>query len=155
MGHSCPVHACDGAVIEDAVVLRSQSSTNLLRWFANWCSSHYGEWALRFRLLRHRERNLNVQNERVVSLPLLVTKLRLPYAIVVRLHVRKSNVVILRHGSQRCGRRRLRKGFLARRWLGRECPGRKPLLQRRLVIIRDSLVYQAFFEQGDEPTSVG
>ncbi len=38
---------------------------------------------------------LNAQEERLATSPQLVTRLRLPHAIVVRLHLRKSNVVIL------------------------------------------------------------
>ncbi len=37
---------------------------------------------------------LNAQEERLATSPLLVTRLHLPHAIVIRLHVYKDNVVI-------------------------------------------------------------
>ncbi len=37
----------------------------------------------------------NAQNERLATSPQMVTRLHLPNAIVVRLHIRKSNVVFL------------------------------------------------------------
>ncbi len=38
--------------------------------------------------------SLNAQEERLATSPLLVTRLHLPHAIVMRLHVYKDNVVI-------------------------------------------------------------
>ncbi len=46
-------------------------------------------------LFRHSAKSLNTQEERLATLPQLVTRLHLPHALVVRLHVRKSYVVIL------------------------------------------------------------
>ncbi len=46
-------------------------------------------------LFRHSANSFNAQKERLVTSPQLVTILQLPLAIVVRLHVRKVNVVIL------------------------------------------------------------
>ncbi len=46
-------------------------------------------------LFRHNAKSLNVQEERLAISPQLVTRLHLPHAIVVKLHLRKSNVVIL------------------------------------------------------------
>ncbi len=46
-------------------------------------------------LFRHSAKSLNAQDERLVTSPYLVTRLHLPHAIEVRLHMRKSNVVIL------------------------------------------------------------
>ncbi len=40
-------------------------------------------------------KSLNAQDECLATSPLLVTRLHLPHAILVRLHVSKSNVVIL------------------------------------------------------------
>ncbi len=45
--------------------------------------------------LRHSAEKLNAQEERLATSPQLMTRLHLPHAIVVRLHVRKGNVVIL------------------------------------------------------------
>ncbi len=44
----------------------------------------------RLLLFRHSAKSLNAQEERVATSPYLVTRLHLPHAIVVRLHVRKS-----------------------------------------------------------------
>ncbi len=46
-------------------------------------------------LLTHSAKNLNAQEERLATSPYLVTRLHLPHAILVRLHVLKINVVIL------------------------------------------------------------
>ncbi len=46
-------------------------------------------------LFRHGAKSLNAQEERLVTSPQLVTRLHLPHAIVVRLHVCKINVVTL------------------------------------------------------------
>ncbi len=46
-------------------------------------------------LLRHRAKNLNAQEERLATSPQLVAKLHLPHMIVLRLHVCKSNIVML------------------------------------------------------------
>ncbi len=46
-------------------------------------------------LFRHSAKSLNAQEGRLVTSPQLVTRLHLSHAIVVKLHVRKSNVVIL------------------------------------------------------------
>ncbi len=46
-------------------------------------------------LFRHSANSRNAQEEHLATSPSLVTRLHLPHAIVVRLHVRKSNVVIL------------------------------------------------------------
>ncbi len=46
-------------------------------------------------LFRHGAKSLNAQDECLATSPWLVTGLHLPHAIVVRLHVRKSNTVIL------------------------------------------------------------
>ncbi len=46
-------------------------------------------------LFRHGAKSLNAQEERRVTSPQLVTRLPLPHAIEVRLHVRKSNAIIL------------------------------------------------------------
>ncbi len=46
-------------------------------------------------LFRHNAKSLNVQEERLAISPQLVTRLHLPHAIVVKLHLHKSNVVIL------------------------------------------------------------
>ncbi len=46
-------------------------------------------------LFRHSSKTLNTQKERMATSPLSVTRLHLPHAIVVRLHMRKINVVIL------------------------------------------------------------
>ncbi len=46
-------------------------------------------------LFMHSAESLNAQEERLDTSPYLVTRLHLPHAIVVRLHVRKSHVVIL------------------------------------------------------------
>ncbi len=51
--------------------------------------------ALPLLLFRHGAKILNAQDERLATSPKLVTRLHLPHAIVVRLHVCKSNVVIL------------------------------------------------------------
>ncbi len=45
--------------------------------------------------LRHSTKSLAAQEERLVTSPYLVTRLQRPHAIVVRLHVRKINDVIL------------------------------------------------------------
>ncbi len=45
-------------------------------------------------MFRHSAKNLDAKKY-LATLPLLVTRLYMPHAIVVRLHVRKSNVVIL------------------------------------------------------------
>ncbi len=53
-------------------------------------------WVLLILLLfMHSAKSLNAQEERLSASPYLVTRLHLPRAIVVRLHVRKSNAVIL------------------------------------------------------------
>ncbi len=47
-------------------------------------------------LFRHSAKGLNAQGERLATLPQLVTRLlHLPHAIVVRLRMRKINIVIL------------------------------------------------------------
>ncbi len=46
-------------------------------------------------LLSHCAESLNAQEERLATSPLLVTRLHLPHAIVVKLHVRKINGVII------------------------------------------------------------
>ncbi len=46
-------------------------------------------------LFRHRAKSLDAQDERRAASPELVTRLHLPKAIAVRLHVCKTNVVIL------------------------------------------------------------
>ncbi len=46
-------------------------------------------------LFRHSAESLIAQEDRLATSPQLVTRLHLPHTIVVRLHVRKSNVVIL------------------------------------------------------------
>ncbi len=46
-------------------------------------------------LFRHSAKSLNAQDERLVTSLLLVERLHLLHAKVVRLHVRKTNVVIL------------------------------------------------------------
>ncbi len=46
-------------------------------------------------VLRHSVESLNAQNERPATSPYLVARLRLPHTIVMRLQVRKINVVIL------------------------------------------------------------
>ncbi len=46
-------------------------------------------------LFRHSAKSTNAQNEHLATSPQLVTRLNLPHAKVVRLHVRKMNVVIL------------------------------------------------------------
>ncbi len=46
-------------------------------------------------LFRHSAKSSNAQEERLATSPLLVTRLNMLHAIVVRLHVRKINVVIL------------------------------------------------------------
>ncbi len=45
-------------------------------------------------LLRHGVKSLNAQEERLATSSYLVTRLHLPHAIAVRLHVHKGNVVI-------------------------------------------------------------
>ncbi len=57
-----------------------------------WCG---GRWQLLLLLFRHSTKGLNAQGERLATSPKLVTRLQLPRAIVVKLHVRKINVVIL------------------------------------------------------------
>ncbi len=52
-------------------------------------------WQLLLLLFRHSTKSLNAQEEHLASSPKLVTRLQLPRAIVVKLHVRKINVVIL------------------------------------------------------------
>ncbi len=49
----------------------------------------------RLLVLRHSAKSLNAQEERLAISPVLVTRVDLPYVIVVRLYVRKSNVVTL------------------------------------------------------------
>ncbi len=46
-------------------------------------------------LFRHSAESYNAPEERLATSPLLVTRLHLPHAIEVRLHMCKSNVVIL------------------------------------------------------------
>ncbi len=46
-------------------------------------------------LFRHSAKSLTAQDERLATLRRMVTRLHLPHAIVVRLNVRKGNVVIL------------------------------------------------------------
>ncbi len=46
-------------------------------------------------LCRQNARNLNGQEERLAPSPLMVTRLHLSHAIVVKLHVSKINVAIL------------------------------------------------------------
>ncbi len=46
-------------------------------------------------LFRHSAKSLNAQEHRLAISPLMVTRFHLPHAIVVRLHVRKGDVVIL------------------------------------------------------------
>ncbi len=46
-------------------------------------------------LFRHSAKSLNAQDECLATSPKLVTRLHLPPPIVMRLHVRKTNVVIL------------------------------------------------------------
>ncbi len=46
-------------------------------------------------LFRYSAKSLNAQEERLATSPQLVKRLHLPHAIVVRLHVRESNVAIL------------------------------------------------------------
>ncbi len=46
-------------------------------------------------LFRHSAKILNAQEERLATSPRLATRLHLPHAVVVSLHLRKSNVVIL------------------------------------------------------------
>ncbi len=54
--------------------------------------------ALQQRLLllpRHNAKTLNAQEGRLATSPQLVTRLQLPHAVVVRLHVRQNGIVIL------------------------------------------------------------
>ncbi len=46
-------------------------------------------------LFRHNAKSLNAHEERQTTALKFATRLHLPHAIVVRLHVRKINVVIL------------------------------------------------------------
>ncbi len=46
-------------------------------------------------LFRHCAKSFNAQDERLATSPYLISRLHLPHAIVVRLHVRKINVIIL------------------------------------------------------------
>ncbi len=46
-------------------------------------------------LFRHSAKSFKAQEERLVTSPQLVTRLHLLHAIAVRLHLRKSNAVIL------------------------------------------------------------
>ncbi len=46
-------------------------------------------------LFRHSAKSSIAQEERLATSPLFVTRLHRPHAIVVRLHVRKVNVVTL------------------------------------------------------------
>ncbi len=46
-------------------------------------------------LFKHCAKSLNAQEQLLATSPQLVTMLHLLHAILVRLHVRKSNVVIL------------------------------------------------------------
>ncbi len=46
-------------------------------------------------LFRHSAKSLNAKEERLATSPQLVTRLHLSHTIVVKLHVRKANVVIL------------------------------------------------------------
>ncbi len=46
-------------------------------------------------LFRHSAKSFNAQKERLATSPQLLTRLHLLHAIVVKLHVCKSNVVIL------------------------------------------------------------
>ncbi len=46
-------------------------------------------------LFRHNAKSLDAQEERLATLPYLVSRLHLPHVIVVRLHVRKINIIIL------------------------------------------------------------
>ncbi len=46
-------------------------------------------------LLSHSAESVNAQKERLTTSPFLVTRLHLPHAIVVKLHVRKINGVII------------------------------------------------------------
>ncbi len=58
----------------------------------------YGRLQLSAKLLllfRHSAKSLNAQDERLATSLYMVTRLHLPHAIVVRLHVHKSNFVIL------------------------------------------------------------
>ncbi len=46
-------------------------------------------------VVRHSAKSLNAQEEHLATSPFLATRLHLLHAIAVRLHVLKSNVVIL------------------------------------------------------------
>ncbi len=46
-------------------------------------------------LFRHSANSLNAQEEHLATSPKFMTRLHLPHAIVVKLRVRKRNVVIL------------------------------------------------------------
>ncbi len=58
------------------------------------CLSHFRSFLLLLLLFRHSAKSLNAQDKHLVTLEKLVTRLHLPHAIVERLHVRKSNVVV-------------------------------------------------------------